>query len=57
MPGRRSRHTATEKQKPANSTSSVALNRMAHSGSTLPSEVLAPTPATSENSPVRTQAA
>jgi hypothetical protein len=30
---------------------------MAHSGSTLPSEVLAPTPATSDTSPVRTQAA
>jgi hypothetical protein len=56
-PGYSSRQTAAAKQKAANATSTEPVNTTTHSGNTPPSVFFAPTPAASDISPVRTQAA
>jgi len=48
---------AAMKQKAANATSTEPVSTTAQSGSTPPSVFFAPTPAASDTSPVRTQAA
>src|SRR5439155_26015270 len=57
VPGYSSRQTAAAKQKAANPTSPEPVSTTTHSGSTPPSVFFAPTPAASDISPVRIQAA